>query len=400
MDSTSAQEQHSIYNGVFKKNPKIAAFFVSLIEQLKKTYDNMPCDEMIQLCWGEPIEALEKIIKNHNKREKKEKTKFECNLQKPLTSNILFSKEYKLKCDTDKIKFTINDSHAQYKIYKLNIETTNEPNKYEIEALDMKNKYNIEYTKLYNEAIASGNFPAEKPKKPLTGYFLFLAEKRSEISQKYENFTDRKDVNVKVIKDAGVLWAGLSDSDKSIYKAQYKIEKDLYDVKIIEWKYNELNRVNKSVVKQNAKPNAEPVVEEIATPVVKSVVKAVVKENAKAVANTVANTVVKQTVKPDTNNNNSDEDDNNNDDDNNDNDNDDDNNDDDTHLNHVSDKTSSVTSTSPPVNMSNNLSKLSTKSTNILNSNTPVYNAHNVPVPVVSKPDVKATRVKATSAKK
>lgn len=68
---------------------------------------------------------------------------------------------------------------------------------------------------------------ATPPKKPMTAYFLFMKEKRSEIKE------SNPDMKVSEIsKELGKLWAGLSDSEKEKFKnlaaeAKLQYEEDL-----------------------------------------------------------------------------------------------------------------------------------------------------------------------------
>ena len=116
MASDNEQDQHSIWNGRFKANPKEAKFFLEIVDKLKDQFDGMPIPEILETFWGEPRDVLEKMIKKSNKREKKEEAKFDAKtLKRAPGPNILFQKDYKAKCDANGTKFNIKTCSEEYK---------------------------------------------------------------------------------------------------------------------------------------------------------------------------------------------------------------------------------------------------------------------------------------------
>jgi len=63
------------------------------------------------------------------------------------------------------------------------------------------------------------------PKKPLSGYMRFVAEKRQEFA------TTHPDLKITEISSkAGELWKAMIDSEKDVYNAEYRKEKEVWDV--------------------------------------------------------------------------------------------------------------------------------------------------------------------------
>ena len=250
MSSDTEQDQHSIWNGRFKANPKEGKFFLEIVDKLGAQFDGMPVEEILQTFWGEPRDVLEKLIKKANKREKKEEAKFEVKtLKRAPSANILFQKDYKAKCDAKGIKFDLKNCAEEYK--KLN---DKDKAKYKKEAQRLKDEYNTEYARLRAEAIKNGDFPEDKPKRPLSGFLRYIADVRAEISEKYKDVEDRKSVNAQIVKDAGEMWQALTDKEKAPYELEYKKEKEIFEQKLKEWESKELERRKKNGA-EPAKPD-------------------------------------------------------------------------------------------------------------------------------------------------
>lgn len=236
------QDQHSIMNGRFKANPKEAKFFLEIVDKLAMQFNGIPVEDIIQTFWGEPRDVLEKLIKKANKREKKEEAKFDPKtLKRAPTANILFQKDYKAKCDSKGVKFDLKTCSEEYK--KL---SEKDKAKYQKEAQRLKEEYNTEYARLKAEAVKNGDFPEEKPKRPLSGFLRYLADVREEISEKYKDVDDRKGVNAKISKDAGEMWNALTDKQKAPYETAYKKDKEAFEIKLKEWENKELARRKKN----------------------------------------------------------------------------------------------------------------------------------------------------------
>lgn len=236
-DNEAQQDQHSIWNGRLKTNVKEAKFFLEFLDALSERFDT-PNDEILHTFWGEPRDVLEKSIKKANKREKKVEAKFAAkDLKKPSTANILFQKDFKAKCDKDGIKFDLKASAAAYKAL-----SDKERAKYVAEAQRLKTEYTAEYDRRRVAAIQSGEFPADKPKKPLTAYFRYLNEVRTQLQAKYAADKDRKAVNGKIARDSAEMWRALTDKQREKYETAYQKDKEQYDVIIAKWEATETKR--------------------------------------------------------------------------------------------------------------------------------------------------------------
>ena len=236
-DNEAQQDQHSIWNGRLKTNAKEAKFFLEFLDALSERFDT-PNDEILHTFWGEPRDVLEKLIKKANKREKKEEAKFAAkDLKKPSTANILFQKDFKIKCDKVGTKFDLKACAAAYKAL-----SEKERAKYVAESQRLKAEYTAEYTRLRTAAIQSGEFPADKPKKPLTAYFRYLNDVRAQLQAKYAGDEDRKSVNGKVAKDSAEMWKALSDKQREKYENAYKKDKEQYDAALTKWEATETKR--------------------------------------------------------------------------------------------------------------------------------------------------------------
>jgi hypothetical protein len=239
-------EKHSIYNGKYKKSPKDGKHFLDILDLLVDTFDGMPSDEILKLFWGDTRKSLEDIIKNSNKREKKAENKFDPKINKPTNANILFQKDYIQQCINKNIKFKLIDSVIEYTKYKEMCASNNEPNKYIIESQNLKDAYTVNFNTLYNTAITSGSIPTPKPKRPLSAYFIYMADVRESLKLKYIDETDRKSVNAKICIDSGIMWKQLSDADKTKYLTIANEAKQKYKNTLTLWEYNELQRNKKN----------------------------------------------------------------------------------------------------------------------------------------------------------
>jgi len=88
---------------------------------------------------------------------------------------------------------------------------------YEDKAVVLREKY----------ALQKAEYEANKrPKRPLTAYFIFLAEKRPELSQL---------PIIEQTKQGAVLWSGLTEEQKKKYVEKQEALKADYTNKVEEW---------------------------------------------------------------------------------------------------------------------------------------------------------------------
>ena len=236
------QDQHSLWNGRLKRNPaeaKTVRDFIKLLHQ--HIVDDDGANEILKLVWGESQEVLDSLITKANKREKKQKDTYVAEgLKKPLTANHLFGKHFKVECDKNGTKFSLKDSSAAWQ--KL---SEKEKNKFKKQAADDKAKYTAEYLKLRTSAITNGQFPEDKPKRPATAFFQYLAEVRPSLVKKHANDKDRKTANAQIPTDASAMWNALSDSEKEKYNLAYRKAKVESDEKMEQWNARETSRLKK-----------------------------------------------------------------------------------------------------------------------------------------------------------
>lgn len=74
------------------------------------------------------------------------------------------------------------------------------------------------------------NLP-EKPKKPLTAYFIYLSEHRQEVVKKNPNLK-----MTEIIKHLGIKWRNIDESEKEKYSKDYKAQLSEYHNKLEEYK--------------------------------------------------------------------------------------------------------------------------------------------------------------------
>lgn len=238
MASDNEQDQHSIWNGRFKANPKEGKFFLEILDKLEAQFNGMPVEDILQTFWGEPRDVLDKLIKKANKREKKEDAKFAVkDLKRAPTANILFQKYYKEQCDKKGTKFNLKECSEEYK--KL---SDKEKAKYQKESERLKVEYKTTYDSMRAQAIKNGEFPEDKPTRPNSAFIRFLAAVRPELTEKFKDNENRKNISAQISKAGGEMWKELSDKEKMPYENAYKKEKEVFDVKLKEWESKETQR--------------------------------------------------------------------------------------------------------------------------------------------------------------
>ena len=238
MASDNEQDQHSIWNGRFKANPKEGKFFLEILDKLEAQFNGMPVEDILQTFWGEPRDVLDKLIKKANKREKKEDAKFAVkDLKRAPTANILFQKYYKEQCDKKGTKFNLKECSEEYK--KI---SDKEKAKYQMESERLKVEYKTTYDSMRAQAIKNGEFPEDKPTRPNSAFIRFLAAVRPELTEKFKDNENRKNISAQISKAGGEMWKELSDKEKIPYENAYKKEKEVFDIKLKEWESKETQR--------------------------------------------------------------------------------------------------------------------------------------------------------------
>ena len=242
------QDKHSIFNGDIKKEPKVAKFFLKLINGLNDDLlDKDSVELILSYALGESIESLEKLVKDNDtktkKENKKKETVFEAvGLTKPSKAIDIFGEKFYADAKEKGIKFSKENNPLTCRTNAWNELSDKEKDKYQKQSLKEKEAYTLAYEKQKAEAIKNGLFQVDEIKGPCTPYFQFLAEVRPKLATKFTG----KEVNV----EASKMWKLLSDKDKEKYTNAYKTEKAEYDIKKAEWVENEKQRVEK----QSGKP--------------------------------------------------------------------------------------------------------------------------------------------------
>lgn len=89
---------------------------------------------------------------------------------------------------------------------------------------------------------------ADAPKRPSTGFFLFVQEKRAEVKASLPE-GDRNKVTI-VTKRCGELWKASSPEQQAKYKEQSKKLKEIYNEKLAAYKLTQKFRDHQEVVRE------------------------------------------------------------------------------------------------------------------------------------------------------
>jgi hypothetical protein len=241
------QDKHSVFNGDIKKEPKVAKFFLKLINGLNADLlDKDSVDIILNYALGESIESLEKLVKENDSKTKKENKKKETvfeavGLTKPSKAIDIFGAKFYADSKENGVKFTKENNPLTCRTAAWNALSEKEKDKYQKQSLKEKEAYSLEYEKQKAEAIKNGLFREDELKGPCTPYFQFLAEVRPKLATKFTG----KEVNV----EASKMWKLLSDKEKEKYTNAYKTEKAEYDIKKAKWDETEKQRLEKQTGK-------------------------------------------------------------------------------------------------------------------------------------------------------
>jgi len=108
---------------------------------------------------------------------------------------------------------------------KWNALPSKEKEPYEKLAAKDKQRYDAEVAKYKGTKVKDAN----KPKRPQTAYFLFLADFRVKMKGKIK-------VHKEVLVAAGEAWKALSETERKPYDLQAEKEKEKYEVKMAEYR--------------------------------------------------------------------------------------------------------------------------------------------------------------------
>ena len=246
MESTKSH----IYNARFRANPQKGKDFLDTLDIIATNFfeDNDESkDAILELFWGEDRESLEKLITKSNKREKVKAAEFKpSGLEKPKKAIDIFGLVFSEKSKADGVKFSKENNYLTLKRAAWVKLSQKEKDKYNKQAADQKAAYDTELEKQKSAALKNGDFPQPKPKGPVNGYFRFAKAHREELTEQFKNEFKGMELQNKISSEAGVLWGKLSDKEKEPFDSAYRKEKELYDVKLQEWKATELERLKKN----------------------------------------------------------------------------------------------------------------------------------------------------------
>jgi len=243
-ENENENDKHSIFNGDFKKNPSEAKYFLKHFNAIKEEfYDSDSEAQVLKFAWGESYESLVELVKKNNKKEKTMKAKFiPKDITKPKKPIDLFGEKFSKDSKEKGVKFNKDNNYLVCRKKAWDSLSTKEQDKYTKQSQKDQEAFDIEFAKQKADAIKNGEFPEDKIKGPCTAYFLFLADIRPKLTEK---FKDDSDKNTKITKEAANLWKELSDKEKEKYMKVYKAKKAEYDVKQQKWKTNEVERIKK-----------------------------------------------------------------------------------------------------------------------------------------------------------
>jgi len=255
ISSEGEMEHVGVLNSMIKGNSQVAKYVVKQMQVLQNyLLEKEDCDTMLNLIYGDSIESLKKHITSQNNREKIKAVKYKSDLEKPKNSSILFKNEYKAKCLAKDLENGLPEGESSYKkadADKLWKELSDSKKaKYKKIYDSAKAIYDTEFAKQKELAVKDGLFPMEKPKRPMTQFFIYLGEVRPQLTEKYKKEVEskkitKKEVNTKITKDASDMWKQLSDPELEKYNSMFQKAKSEYELKFAEWNKVEIERVKK-----------------------------------------------------------------------------------------------------------------------------------------------------------
>jgi len=241
------QDKHSVFNSDINKEPKVAKAYLKLFNGLNNDLlDKDSVDIIINYAYGEPLESLEKLVKDNDSKTKKENKKKEtvfeaADLTKPKKAIDIFGAVFYADAKEKGIKFTKENNPLTGRTNAWKALSDKEKEKYEKLATKQKEDYSIQYEKQKAEAIKNGLFREDVLKSPPKDIDIFgiLFSKES------------KDKGVKFSKDNNYLvarkkaWDSLSEKEKEKYISAAAKAKSEYDIKKEKWDENEKLRLEK-----------------------------------------------------------------------------------------------------------------------------------------------------------
>lgn len=223
------------------KDVKISQFFKALINDLKKNFldDEAITDIFEHYTGGINMSNFDKLIsKNKNKEKKKEEKFVAVGLTKPAANiNVFFTNKFKENCQKKGKEYSAKEREEAY-----NKLTEKEKDKLRQELVALNEEYKVKTEEQRQAAIAAGTEPADKPKRPNTGYLRFSMSVREEVASKFEN---DKDAFKKISFEIKKRWEALSEKEREKFNSAFKKEMEKYRVEMKKWTDNEAERQKK-----------------------------------------------------------------------------------------------------------------------------------------------------------
>lgn len=256
--SDMEEDKHSLFLSEIKSDIKIAKFYRKLHESHTRVfYDNDGALKVLFHDTGcksedELDKLFKEINKTHNNKEKKQKNTFTpTNLIKPKKPIDIFGEVFSKESKEKGIKFSKDNNYLTCKVKAWKELSEKEQEKYIKESKKQNDKFNLDEAKQKSEAIKNGEFPEDEIKRPLSAYFLFLADKRQSLNDLFKN---ESDIITKIAKKGGEMWKELKLNDKKTfdkYNEKAKVLKDEYIIKKAEWDLKETERRKKQAGNPN-----------------------------------------------------------------------------------------------------------------------------------------------------
>lgn len=154
-----------------------AQHFIELLDFLHENVENFPETETLwPVLDSESLDERKKKIKKQRKRASNNEEKFKPkNLTKPKQPIHLFRKDYKKDIIENGGKFNTEEfNEAWHNLDK------DKRKQYEQEYHETMEQYKLDYEKELQQAIYNGEYKAQKPKQPPSGYIMFCQFCRTE----------------------------------------------------------------------------------------------------------------------------------------------------------------------------------------------------------------------------
>ena len=194
------------------KNSTVLLPFYFQILDLVENHTTLSKEDFHALVDGKSIEEREKQLKKYRKRERRVRDKFVPeNIQKPKTIMELFRQEYRQQCKDNNTAYDNDNFREAWS----NIPSS-ERKRLEKQHEEELESYNKEYERQKKNAIQSGDFLPDEPKKGKNAYMIFKEYCRQNMS-KYFDKKERNEIksykNSQLMKLFGQKWNEIKETN-------------------------------------------------------------------------------------------------------------------------------------------------------------------------------------------